>query len=569
MAQALRAIRAGAARPNLARLVAYVVFGGPIAAGLALTLAPAFGFLPALGGDAFSLAPWRALLAEAGLAGSLRLTIAVGFAATALSLALAFGLLATLGARARGRGFEYALAPLLAAPHVAIAIGLAFLIAPSGWLMRLLSPWATGLTSPPDFASVNDAYGLALTLGLVLKETPFLVIVALGALNQIPAAAQMRVARSLGYRPAAAWLKIVAPQVYAQIRLPVYAALAYALSVVDMALVLAPSHPAPLSVVGLRLLMAPDLNLVFPGAAAATLQLLIVAAAIGVWRLGEIGVARFGLARAAKGERGAATQIAAATFCGAALAALALAFGAILALALWSFAWRWPFPDALPESWTLEVWRRNGAELMRPLGDTLALAAVSSALALALALAWLESDDRAGRAPRTSAIYIPLLLPQLAFLFGAQTFFARMQIDGTFAAVAWAHALFVFPYVMLALSDPWRALDPRYARAAAALGATPGRTFLFVKLPILFRPIAIAFAIGVSVSVAQYLATLFAGGGRVPTLTTEALALASGGDRRVAAIAGFLQALLPMAVYLAALMAPRLVYANRRQMLSP
>ncbi|MGO4870945.1 MAG: ABC transporter permease, partial [Roseiarcus sp.] len=369
--------------------------------------------------------------------------------------------------------------------------------------------------------------------------------------------------------PAAAWLKIVAPQLYAQIRLPVYAALAYALSVVDMALVLAPSHPAPLSVVGLRLFMAPDLNLVFPGAAAAMLQLAIVIAAIGLWRLGEVGVARLGRLRVATGERGAATQIAAVTLGGVALAALALAFAAIAALALWSFAWRWPFPDALPESWTLEVWRRNGAELMRPLGDTVALAAVSSALALALALCWLESDDRAGRAPRTSAIYIPLLLPQLAFLFGAETFFAALRIDGSFAAVAWAHALFVFPYVMLALSDSWRALDPRYARAAAALGATPWQTFIFVKLPILFRPIAIAFAIGVSVSVAQYLATLFAGGGRVPTLTTEALALASGGDRRVAAIAGFLQALLPMAVYLAALMAPRLVYANRRQMLSP
>ncbi|MGD0642312.1 MAG: ABC transporter permease [Roseiarcus sp.] len=569
MAQALRAIAAASARPNLARVAAYVVFGGPIAAGLALTLAPAFGYLPALGGDAFSLAPWRALLAEAGLAGSLRLTITVGFASTALALALAFGLMATLGERVRSRGFEYALAPLLAAPHVAIAIGLAFLIAPSGWLVRLVSPWATGLTSPPDIATVNDAYGLALTLGRVLKETPFLLIVALGALNQIPVAAQMRVARSLGYRPAAAWLKIVAPQLYAQIRLPVYAALAYALSVVDTALVLAPSHPAPLSVVGLRLFMAPDLNLVFPGAAAATLQLAIVVAALGIWRLGEIGVARLGRARVATGERGASTQIAAVILGGAALAALALAFAAIAALALWSFAWRWPFPDALPESWSLEVWRRNGAELLRPLGDTLALAAVSSALALALALCWLEGDDRAGRAPRSAAIYVPLLLPQLAFLFGAQTFFAALRLDGSFAAVAWAHALFVFPYVMLALSDPWRALDPRYARAAGALGASPGRTFLFVKLPILFRPIAIAFAIGVSVSVAQYLATLFAGGGRVPTLTTEALALASGGDRRVAAIAGFLQALLPMVVYLAALMAPRLVYAGRRRTLSP
>ena len=164
MAQALRAIAADVARPrrcvNLARGLAYVLFGGPIAAGLALTLATAFGFLPALGGDALSLAPWRALFSEAGLTGSLRLTLTVGFAATALALALAFGLMAALGERARGRGFEYALAPLLAAPHVAIAIGLAFLIAPSGWLMRLFSPWATGLTSPPDFASVNDPFGL-------------------------------------------------------------------------------------------------------------------------------------------------------------------------------------------------------------------------------------------------------------------------------------------------------------------------------------------------------------------------------------------------------------------------
>ena len=70
MAQALRAIAADVARPrrrlNLARGLAYVLFGGPIAAGLALTLATAFGFLPALGGDALSLAPWRALFSEAG-----------------------------------------------------------------------------------------------------------------------------------------------------------------------------------------------------------------------------------------------------------------------------------------------------------------------------------------------------------------------------------------------------------------------------------------------------------------------------------------------------------------------
>ena len=89
-----------------------------------------------------------------------------------------------------------------------------------------------------------------------------------------------------------------------------------------------------------------------------------------------------------------------------------------------------------------------------------------------------------------------------------------------------------------------------------------------VKLPLLAGPLALAFAIGVAVSVAQYLSTLFAGGGRVATLTTEALALAGGGDRRLAAAAGLAQALLPLLVYGAALLTPRLVHANRRGMLA-
>ncbi len=249
----------------------------------------------------------------------------------------------------------------------------------------------------------------------------------------------------------------------------------------------------------------------------------------------------------------------------ATLARLALvpAYGALAALFVWSLAWRWPFPLALPESWSLDIWRRELPQLARPLLDTLALAGVSTLAALALAVAWLESDDRANRASAMAAIYIPLLAPQLASLFGVQTLFALLRIDGTFVAVAWAHALFVFPYVLLALSDPWRALDPRYARAASALGASPRRTLWRVKLPILLPPLALAFAIGVSVSVTQYLSTLFAGGGRIATLTTEAIARAEGGDRRVAAVAAFLQAGVPLAAYALAFLAPRM-FSGRR-----
>ena len=46
--------------------------------------------------------------------------------------------------------------PLLAVPHLALAVGLAFLIAPSGWLVRLIAPWAAGWQTPPDVLLVQD-----------------------------------------------------------------------------------------------------------------------------------------------------------------------------------------------------------------------------------------------------------------------------------------------------------------------------------------------------------------------------------------------------------------------------
>jgi putative thiamine transport system permease protein len=65
------------------------------------------------------------------------------------------------------------------------------------------------------------------------------------------------------------------------------------------------------------------------------------------------------------------------------------------------------------------------------------------------------------------------------------------------------------------------------------------------------------------VSVGQYLPTLFAGNGRVATLTTEAVTLASGADRRLIALYALLQSCLPFAAYLAAATLPALTRARR------
>jgi len=161
-------------------------------------------------------------------------------------------------------------------------------------------------------------------------------------------------------------------------------------------------------------------------------------------------------------------------------------------------------------------------------------------------------------------LYLPLLVPQTAFLPGLQTFLLGLGADRGVASVILAHLVFVLPYVFLSLADPWRAWDSRQATIAATLGAGPGAVFWRIRLPMLLAPVLTAAAVGLAVSVGQYLPTLLIGGGRVATLTTEAVALASGGDRRaigVYALAQSAAALLPFALALAL---PALVWRNRR-----
>ncbi|HZS81820.1 MAG TPA: ABC transporter permease subunit [Stellaceae bacterium] len=553
----------------LAPLVTIALFLVPIAAGLGGTLLPAFGWFPAIGGMHLSLRPWAMLFAYPGFATALRLTLAVGIGATLLSLGLAIGISALAQGRPRFHRLEQLLTPLLAAPHAAAAIGFAFLLAPSGWIVRLLSPWLTGWHEPPALVTIEDPLGLAFIAGLLLKEVPYLVLMIAGAAGQVPVAPSLAAARSMGYSRPVAWLKIVLPQVYPQIRLPVYAVLAFSLSVVEVGLVLGPSDPPTLPVLAARWFADYDLRLYFPAAAAASLQLVLVVLAIASWRLAERVVAGLGRLWIERGGRRGAARGAA--LIGAGLGGLALAAGllSLAGMAVWSLAASWRFPEFLPAHWSFRNWARHADAVLPPAAATAAIAAAAALLALALALLCLENEQRRGRPAGNRALwllYLPLLVPQIAFLFGAQVILVRLGLDGSFVATVWAHLLFVLPYVFLSLADPWRSLDPRFARIAAGLGAGPWRVFFRVKLPMLLRPLLTALAVGFAVSVGQYLPTVFAGAGRIATLTTEAVTLSGGGDRRIVGLYAFLQAVLPLLFYSGALLLPALIYRRRKGM---
>ena len=549
--------------------LAIALLSGPIIFGLLATLLPAFGYFPALGGNELTIGHFGTLLAQPGLWRSAWISLSAGLITTLVSLALVMAFFAAWSNTRFFARVQHLVSPLLSIPHAAAAFGFAFMIAPSGWIMRLISPGLTGLTRPPDIQILNDPWGFAMMAGLVIKEVPFLFLVMLAALPQVRPLAHQKVATGLGYGRMAGFLMVLGPPLYRQMRLAVFAVIAYASSVVDVALILGPTNPAPLAVRLVDWMNDPNLTRRFMASAGAVLQFLLTALALLIWlaleRLSGVVMQRLA-ASGRRYSRDRAARLAAGI-------AMMLAAGLVLAglgvLAIWSFAGYWAFPDALPSSWTMKTWSRHLDAVGMPLAVTVEIALAATLIAIIVTLACLERETRLGRGGGSRALgilYLPLLVPQPAFLFGLQMLFLAAGVNGWFWAVVMVHLVFVLPYVFLSLSDPWRALDDRYAKLAASLGAPVNRIFWRIRLPMLLRAVLAAAAIGFAVSIGQYLPTLLIGAGRWPTLTTEAVGLASGGDRRVIGVYAFLQMALPFAGFLVATLVPALLFVRRKGM---
>jgi putative thiamine transport system permease protein len=507
-------------------------------------------------------------LAEPGIWMSAFLSIFTGLSATAISLAIAA---AVIGAGGGTRAFAWLtrlISPLLAVPHAAAAFGFLFLFSPSGFLSRLVSPELTGWTRPPDVLIPNDTWGLSLIAGLVLKEVPFLLLMALAARGQVKMAESRQLIASFGYGRLAGFMLGIWPQLYRRMRLPVFAVLAFSVSVVDVAAILGPTNPAAL---GMRLvgwMNDPDLSMRFAASAGAVLLVIATLASVLIW----LGLEQLGgmllRSQSGSGRRRARDGMAQTlALCAAGLVALFNLAGLAL-LALWSIAGLWQFPDALPSGLTLISWMAARPQLGGPLGTSLITALLASILSLVLVVLVLLRASHTGREMKAGQflLYAPLIVPQASFLFGLQLLVLGSSISVSLPLLIFSHLIFVLPYVFLSLSDPWRGFDARYEHVAFGLGRSRWDVFWKVRLAVLLRPVLTALAVGFAVSIGLYLPTVLIGAGRLPTIATEAVALASGGTRRVIGVYAFLQTLLPFVMFLIAAAVPALLFRGRRAM---
>jgi putative thiamine transport system permease protein len=491
---------------------------------------------------------------------SIGLTLCSAFISSYLACFLTFCILQATWGRSFWRKIELTLSPMLSIPHVAFAIGFAFLFGPSGLGARSVHHIFGESGSSSELALlVKDPYALGLIVMLALKEIPFLLLMSISILQQIDVERITKVSSSLGYSRSQIWWKCIFPQWFTKLRFPMLAVLAYSLSVVDIALIIGPTNPPTFAILVWQWFNDPDLNLLPRAAAGAIILFILASLIIALARFIEWAILK-GFRKWQYSGRSGITLPGKSIFSFLALLSMTM----FPLMIIWSVAQRWRFPDLLPSRYSMRFWEFEWDGIMSTVGQSLWIGLIAASVALVLALIAHEYRIKYKWQVPGFVIAIPMLIPQLSVLFGMQVTTLYVGSNAYEFWVIWAHVFFAFPFVYLSLDGPWKSFNDGLIKASLSLGKSPFQSWYSIKFPILLPAIAFAWAVGISVSLAQYLPTLMLGAGRISTITTEAVALTSGFDRRVTAIYAIWQALLPLFFFSLAILVSRLQLRYRR-----
>ena len=194
--------------------------------------------------------------------------------------------------------------------------------------------------------------------------------------------------------------------------------------------------------------------------------------------------------------------------------------------------------------WYVSLWH-NGP-LIDALKNSLIIASITTVLSVFLGTtgAWLLHRYRFPLLKTLSTlIFVPMVIPEIIMGVSLLIFFSVISgplndwlarfSDAEFGlgytTVIIAHTTFCFPFVLLAVQARLAGVDPFLEEAALDLGAPPLKAFCLVMVPYLLPAIISGALMAFTLSLDEYIVTLFTTGPESQTLTIKVFGMAKKG----------------------------------------
>jgi putative spermidine/putrescine transport system permease protein len=213
----------------------------------------------------------------------------------------------------------------------------------------------------------------------------------------------------------------------------------------------------------------------------------------------------------------------------------------IITLVVWSFAFRWNFPNMLPTEWGTRAWEYvadDSSRVVEGLWNSTKLAVLVTLMAIVVGLPAsraLGQHEFRGKGLVEWLLMMPIIVPALVATMGIHQIFIRLRLTETLFGVALVHLIPAIPYFVLVMASVFANYGTALEETARTLGANKYHVFRYVTLPAISSGLIVASMFTFLISWGQYVTTLLIGGGSFVTLPLVLFPFLSGGNHASAA----------------------------------
>lgn len=213
----------------------------------------------------------------------------------------------------------------------------------------------------------------------------------------------------------------------------------------------------------------------------------------------------------------------------------------LVPLAIWSFSFRWYFPNLLPAELSMRAWKyvfSDASGVPRATVNSVVVAISVTLLSIAIGIPGGRAMGlHKFRAKRLVEFLIlaPPIVPGLAVVMGIHVAFIKYGLADTILGVVLVHLIPTTPYMVMVMAGVFANYNPEFEEQARVLGAGPVATFIYVTFPAILPGIVVGGLFAFIISWSQYVLTLLIGGGNVLTLPVLLFSFASAGDNAITA----------------------------------
>ncbi|MCP4966985.1 MAG: ABC transporter permease subunit [bacterium] len=225
-----------------------------------------------------------------------------------------------------------------------------------------------------------------------------------------------------------------------------------------------------------------------------------------------------------------------------AIVSILLAVGLpMISLLVWSFAFRWNYPDLLPSEWSMRAWSYvvdDSSRVLEGLWNSTQAAVLVTILAIIVGLPAaraLGQHDFRAKSTVEWILMMPIIVPPLVATMGIHQIFIRMNLTDSLFGVALVHLIPSIPYFILVMASVFANYGTALEETARTLGANRWHVFRYVTFPAISSGLLVASMFTFLISWSQYVTTLLIGGGSFITLPLVLFPFLSGANHSVAA----------------------------------